>query len=297
MRGLAPLIIILLFPLLCGLPFAQGSEKIEVMASARGINASTDLHFTGKYCRECHEKIPEKGKEKFLKFDGDFSELCWCHGYEAGTYIHPVDVVPSEKKKAKIPKDLPLKQGKLYCGTCHDIYMQCQENPQEKLYNKRFLRGMPYGHRTNICFRCHDDKKYKMLDPHNQIDANGEIIAEKCLYCHVEKPDVKFATFKDVKLVGNLEMLCQRCHGERYHPAGKDHLLKPSDMTLGTMREGEKKFDIVLPLDYSGKITCATCHNPHERGVIPPTRAGAKGAGEKYRHRFPGSICLACHQK
>ncbi|MCK5287003.1 MAG: hypothetical protein KAJ59_04250, partial [Thermodesulfovibrionia bacterium] len=214
-----------------------------------------------------------------------------------GSYIHPVDVVPSEEKKSKIPENLPLKDGKIYCGTCHDIYMQCQDNPEMKQWNKRFLRGAPYSHRTDLCFYCHDEKKYKMLDPHDQLNANGDIIVEKCLYCHIEKPDEVHATFKDVKLVGNLEILCQRCHGERSHPAGKNHLRKPSEMTLAVMKQEAEKFNIVLPLDYDGKITCSTCHNPHERGIIPAERAGAKGASERFRHRLPGSICLACHQK
>ncbi|MCK5139423.1 MAG: hypothetical protein KAQ85_06250 [Thermodesulfovibrionia bacterium] len=291
------ILILLILSLFAGTLFAQEGEMVEPMAVTTDIPATTDLHYTGKFCKECHEKIPEKGKNKFLKYDGNFTQLCWCHGYEPGSYIHPVDVVPSEEKKSKIPENLPLKDGKIYCGTCHDIYMQCQDNPEMKQWNKRFLRGAPYSHRTDLCFYCHDEKKYKMLDPHDQLNANGDIIVEKCLYCHIEKPDEVHATFKDVKLVGNLEILCQRCHGERSHPAGKNHLRKPSEMTLAVMKQEAEKFNIVLPLDYDGKITCSTCHNPHERGIIPAERAGAKGASERFRHRLPGSICLACHQK
>ena len=291
------ILILLILSLFAGTLFAQEGEMVEPMAVTTDIPATTDLHYAGKFCKECHEKIPEKGKNKFLKYDGNFTQLCWCHGYEPGSYIHPVDVVPSEEKKSKIPEDLPLKDGKIYCGTCHDIYMQCQDNPEMKQWNKRFLRGAPYSHRTDLCFYCHDEKKYKMLDPHDQLNANGDSIVEKCLYCHIEKPDEVHATFKDVKLVGNLEILCQRCHGERSHPAGKNHLRKPSEMTLAVMKQEAEKFNIVLPLDYDGKITCSTCHNPHERGVIPAERAGAKGASERFRHRLPGSICLACHQK
>ncbi len=261
------------------------------------VTDNTDLHYTGRFCSECHEKTPLEGGNKFLKFGGDFGQLCKCHGYTPGKYIHPVDVAPSEEIRAKMPDTMPLIDGKLSCVTCHDIYLQCQKSKRLKWLNRRFLRGAPYGKRTGICFRCHDEKKYKMLDPHNQLNDNGDIIVEKCLYCHVEKPDEKRATFKDVKLIGNLETLCQRCHAERKHPASSNHLRKPSDKTLAIMKEGEKKFTIILPLDYDGKVTCATCHNPHEKGVIPDKRAGAKGASEKYRHRLPGKMCMACHKK
>ncbi|MBI4709712.1 MAG: hypothetical protein HY759_01170 [Nitrospirae bacterium] len=184
------------------------------------------------------------------------------------------------------------------CVTCHDIYLQCQDNQRLKLINKKFLRDAPYRKRTELCIKCHDEKKYKMLNPHNQLNANGEIIVEKCLFCHEEKPDEKHATFKEVKLIGDLVMLCQRCHGERRdHPARADHIRKPSAETREIMKAGERQFNISLPLDQEGKIFCATCHNPHEKGVIPAELAGAKGGSEKFKHRLPGQMCRACHQK
>jgi hypothetical protein len=266
------------------------------------VTETTDIHYTGKYCTECHEKTPVEGGDKFLKFGGDFTQLCRCHGYTAGTYIHPVDIEPSEEKKPKIPDDLPLQDGKITCSTCHDIYMQCQYNPRLKQLNKNFLRGAPYVSRTTMCFRCHDEKKYKMLDPHTQLTAKGDIIVEKCLYCHVEKPDVERASsIKDIKLIGGFEVLCSRCHFEQsqLHPINANHLRKPTVKTLEMMKEAERRFGIILPLNYEGKVTCITCHNPHERGVIPAYKAAAKGASEEYRLRLPGKteqICLACHK-
>ncbi len=65
------------------------------------------------------------------------------------------------------------------------------------------------------------------------------------------------------------------------------------------MKASEKKFNIILPLNYKGNITCPTCHNPHERGVLPPGQASAKGASEKYRLRMAAEnlqICVACHE-
>jgi len=58
----------------------------------------------------------------------------------------------------------------------------------------------------------------------------------------------------------------------------------------------EEKFGIILPLDADGKMTCVTCHNPHQKGVIPPERAAAKGADSKFRHRLPDKMCTECHQ-
>ena len=56
------------------------------------------------------------------------------------------------------------------------------------------------------------------------------------------------------------------------------------------MKRTEKQFGIILPLNLDGRIMCATCHNPHEKGVMPDERGAAGGAGEKDRIR------LACHK-
>jgi hypothetical protein len=61
------------------------------------------------------------------------------------------------------------------------------------------------------------------------------------------------------------------------------------------MRKLESQYGVILPVDENGKLTCITCHNPHEAGAIPKTLAGAKGAGEKLRHRLPKVLCAECH--
>lgn len=252
-----------------------------------------EFHYTGKYCKECHEQTPEEGGNAYLKFGGDFNRLCRCHLETPGSYIHPVELEPSNEKKVMIPADFPLVDGKLACLTCHDIYRQCQRRTVEKFS----LRGAPYPRRSDFCFKCHNESDYVMLDPHKQVKEDGEIIAEKCLYCHEEKPDEKRANYEDLKFIGQIEILCQRCHVIRGNHAGNfDHMVKPSPKGLARMKEMEEKFGIVLPLDEDGKMTCITCHNPHERGVIPANRPGAKGADSKYRHRLPERLCIECHQ-
>ena len=305
----------ILFPLMlcCGLSAGEVEKGTRLIASAQAsldtVVPEEDInpHFAGAYCELCHEKTPFKGGDTYLKYKGDFVQLCNCHNYTKGTYIHPVFIKPSEEKRARIPDDFPLDDGMITCTTCHDMYLQCQHNDDLRRYitsrkRKRniieimFLRGGYLKKRTDICFKCHDEQKYKMLDPHNQLDANGDIIVEKCLYCHKVKPDTKTMFFGDVELIGDLKILCQRCHGEyERHPGSVNHYLQPSPKLYTRMKIMEGEFGIVLPLDYEGKLTCVTCHNPHERGVIPEEYSGSGGAGVKYRHRLPERLCQACH--
>jgi len=269
-------------------------EKEDKSSPASGSLANDfNLHYTGKYCQECHEKTPVEGGNTFLKYNGDFSKLCRCHGNAPGDYLHPVEIEPSEDKKASIPADLPLRDGKISCSTCHDLYLQCQKSP----IKKTSLRGAPFGKRTNFCFKCHNKRDYMMLDPHKQLDDKDKIVAKICLYCHAEKPDEKNASYQEVKLIGSLEVICQRCHAiSGNHSGNFNHMVKPSAKGLEKMKQMEKKFNIILPLDENGKMTCITCHNPHQKGVIPTERAGAKGADSKFRHRLPGKLCIECHQ-
>jgi hypothetical protein len=137
----------------------------------------------------------------------------------------------------------------------------------------------------------------KKLDPHDQLNADGEIIAEKCLYCHTEKPNERNATFENIKLVGDIKMICRRCHNILdKHPAGENHFRIPDIKMLKMIKRVETSYNVTLPLDYKGRVTCITCHNPHERGVIPNERKGAKGAGKKHRQRLAGIMCNACHE-
>jgi hypothetical protein len=147
--------------------------------------------------------------------------------------------------------------------------------------------------KKDVCSRCHISEGYKIFDPHTQLNANGEIIKEKCLYCHPEKPDEQTATYnskrENIKFKRHLKVLCLGCHIKQYdisHPVNANHMLEPKPEMYELMRASEKRFDIRLPLNYEGKIMCATCHNPHEKGVIPEGNTAAKGAGEKFRVRL-----------
>ena len=181
--------------------------------------------------------------------------------------------------------------------------------------------------KIDVCFKCHQDNNYRICDPHTQVDENGEIISEKCLYCHLEKPDEKVAAFdqyrSEVKFNRDIQLICVGCHSsnsyQNAHPLNANHLREPSAEMSAMMKRTEKQYGIILPLNLDGKIMCATCHNPHQKGVMPGERVAASGAGEKDRIRLPGKvehepakegadgymtrmsgfedrICLACHK-
>ena len=268
----------------------------EPVAAIRVIDEETNIHFTGRFCDECHESAPVESGDVYLKFDGDYQQLCGrCHQGMSPGYSHPLDIDREPGNVLSIPADFPLTGGKFTCNTCHDVYRQCQK----RLFDRQSLRGAPYSRKTDFCFRCHDRQDYKELNAHHQKQADGKLNERMCLYCHGEKPDEKTATYKEVTFVGEIRALCRRCHRiEGNHAGNFDHMAgKPSPEGLKRLAAMIEKHNIILPLTADGTMTCITCHNPHEEGVIPADKPSARGADSKYRHRLPGKMCAQCHQK
>lgn len=264
-------------------------------APAVVVDEHTNIHFTGRFCGQCHERTPVKGGAAYLKYDGDYQLLCGrCHHGLSPGYCHPLETATSSDGALPLPADFPLQNGKFTCNTCHDMYRQCVK----RLFDRYTLRGAPYPRKTDFCYRCHDMKKYRALNAHRQVQSNGTLDERLCLYCHGKKPDEKTATYQQVTFIGNMSALCRRCHSvEGNHPGNFDHMAKaPSAKALNHMAAMEKTYAIILPLAQNGKMTCVTCHNPHERGVIAEDKPSAKGADSKYRERLPGILCITCHQ-
>ena len=277
------------------LPRRKAVKKAAPAAAPTVLTPNTNIHFTGKYCYVCHERTPVKGGDPYLKYNGDYQKLCGgCHHGMSPGYCHPLDVDAKLDRRLPIPAGFPMRDGKFTCETCHDMYRQCVK----RVFNRYTLRGAPYPRKTDFCYRCHDKNKYRKLNAHHQIHADGTLDTQMCLYCHKKKPNEKTATYKEVTFIGNMSALCRRCHSiEGNHPDNFDHMAAPpSAKMLNHMRAMKAEYGIILPLAPDGKMTCITCHNPHQKGVIAADRPSAKGAGSKYRERLPGILCIKCHQ-
>jgi len=285
--------------------FFLKSEYLEFANKSKWINP----HWSENLCAACHKARPANAKELDFKFDGDFIKMCnVCHDVvSAQSLEHSVGMVPSQQIKGRIPKEFSLsKNGEITCITCHELKYQClKEEFHRKGLNPMFFRGGPYVGRTDICYKCHPSSGYERLNPHDQINDEGELVKEKCLYCHSEAPNPKTDNSKKVRfqLEGNLKGLCQRCHRDRPHPGGAiarptfDHIVRPSKATVEWKTKAEIRKNVVLPLEPGvGRVFCCTCHNPHERGVQRKV-ASDKGADGRKRLRLDDGydLCESCH--
>jgi len=289
------------FSLPLGLPMEQ--EEDSALDQVRPPEEIIDPHFTGKDCNVCHELAPEPGdKDLQLKFGGDDIAMCnSCHQteYVKGD-LHPVDIVPPEGDSIRVPAELPIYEGKITCRTCHDVYMQCKAQPSLQFENINFLRGAPYKKIIDLCFRCHNIEVYKKTNPHEQLDEEGNIVKERCLYCHQSLPDPDSVSgIEEVTFKTDTSTFCAACHGEEeaLHPAKANHILIPPQEMLTAIEASEKKFGVILPL-FKGELFCGTCHNPHDKGIIKREEA-SRGSEAEQRLRLDRSydLCIACHSE
>jgi len=271
-------------------------------------------HWRDSACQACHSGKPGS-KDKKLN-TGNIIKMCNnCHSeLSVHDLIHPVGMIPTKKMLEQMPASFrrAIKRGggKMTCISCHDLPMQClNERRQEKNFNPRFFLKGPYRDRTALCFKCHDKSKYKRLNAHEQISDNGEIDERKCRLCHKDveklktaKPDmdIDFNVADD-----NLSAMCTGCHINMPHPGGgisfrnkgkPDHLVTPGKDMFSYMQKQQKKNNIELPLQQlDNKISCVTCHDPHEQGVIKTK--GRVGPEDKRLRMKRVKLCLQCHDK
>lgn len=242
------------------------SEYIYTMEEGKYLKP----HFDETQCLLCHVTMPKEGAnadEVDYRYGGNFTLLCnSCHGTESN--MHPVDILPPPEMK--IAPELPLRNGKITCQTCHNAGFVNKAS----LY---LLRGFEEGGKNkdinDLCFMCHDKEEFKKLNPHLEMKAK-----RKCMYCHIVPPDSgdredSEDSDKGVKQ-GKIKLLCIRCHSHRPHPASYSHVVKPTMIV-------PKGF----PLDLNGEITCTTCHDPHSEGE----RAA------KTKRLRKGFACNLCH--
>ncbi|HHO49085.1 MAG TPA: hypothetical protein ENN06_11650 [Desulfobacteraceae bacterium] len=269
-------------------------DYLDLCADSRAVNP----HWNNYLCLSCHPEKPAKDHAP-LREDGDINNLCnRCHHSEyARPDIHPVGVRPSHH--IRIPADMPLWDGRVTCSTCHDCKLQmglrAAGEPMDTNHN--FLRKITTS-RNTYCFHCHIEETYRRLNPHNQLDEQGEIVEETCLFCHAVIPDRSFIGPEKVSfVVQDPDEYCIGCHPgfTLNHPAGVSHLLEPSEKILTAIRTSVERIGVELPL-FNGRIVCATCHNPHQEGVIQIAPAATGTERQNKLRLMPGrNQCTGCH--
>ncbi|MBA4372067.1 MAG: hypothetical protein C0402_04325 [Thermodesulfovibrio sp.] len=215
---------------------------------------------------------------------------------------HPVDFVPEPNVFVTPGSQFHLFEGKIRCLTCHDPHAGPGYTETPKFLRGGYPLDMPPNlrDRRRLCFECHSREKYADTNLHKMIDKEGKQVQisgkSVCLHCHKTVPDPEIHRRSDVRFRADIAFICWRCHPPM--PGGffiEHFLAKPTKRVLDEMDRNEKSMHVKFPLLPRGRITCSTCHNPHQKEVMREDRA-MTGAGEPKLLRLPAAtICTGCH--
>lgn len=233
-------------------------------------------------------------------------------------------MAPSAAMAERMASQFPLENGTLNCLSCHDVIWHCRLRRQSAVPNRNFLRGTAVSHPMEFCFQCHKRESYTPFNAHDQLE-DGQMRTETCAWCHVRVPDVGSRLKEGASYALRSESfgVCNNCHlVNKDHPTDSPHMYAvPSPEMMWHMSAYEmqpqmrlpykqlveyakaaKRSPRSIPLDEKGRITCYSCHNPHEKGLLPDWNLRSVGAEPKqaanHRLRAHGSIsCLACHDR
>jgi hypothetical protein len=254
-------------------------------------------HWDEQACSTCHGEGTPTSIENY-----EDDAMCGrCHE-KPGTQScrHPSNLVLGNSGPVTLPDGYSssTQGGKLVCTTCHDPLVQCQGDKLAPYLNPRFLRGGPFRQPDEVCLLCHDTASYEKLNPHAQL-TGGKIRQDVCRFCHNGTGD-RISASSGFRIDASTQ--CLSCHAVAPHPmsmipgSGIDrwnHLVVPGESTMRRMGATRERTGARLPVEPgTGKITCATCHDPHEAGVV----AGDPQFMDRARLR-PVARCENCHEK
>jgi predicted CXXCH cytochrome family protein len=273
-------------------------------------------------CETCHTAHGSP-YESFLIDDAGNSALCLdCHDDKnlftpdgKRNPFHVINVIP---QKATIPASLIKKgaklghKGSITCQTCHKIHNNRLKKPLLLIENDE---------KSTLCLTCHSDKISVSSSKHNLVrsaprekNLEGHTASEAgvCSACHLpHRPARALSGKKDFST-----QLCMSCHGKGAVAAkkgftGSAHPLNINPFDIQYTHSEAPIIDVeenqlMLPLfnkfgvqDKNGKMTCSTCHNPHESRMDSTNGKATRHLKENqptyFLRKQAPNICGECH--
>lgn len=234
-----------------------------------------------------------------------------------------MNVAPSAAIAGRMLPEFPLQAGLLTCLTCHDVSRDCKVGSPEVGPRHHLLCGWQASNPLAFCSHCHTSEGYRPFNAHDQVEAN-RAKTDTCAWCHTDVPDANFYQEEAARytLRDKSSKVCLNCHPMmKDHPTHSHMEATPSAELMWHISAYElqpklrlsfeqrlkytsavRRTPRAIPFDENGRIACYTCHNPHEKGLLPdanPRSLGAEpeqAAAHRLRAR-EGKVCVVCHDK
>ena len=293
-----------------GRPWIAASVLALLMATfppaSEAANAKSP-HWKAGACETCHTSAAPTADQVALKTAPGYAVCTECHdGGDASVCRHRSNISVTAEQSSAFEEGFQtsISSGNVVCTTCHEMKPHCSRDVKHKYRNSSFLRGGPFETHEEQCFGCHKKSNYKQRSPHRQV-RRDKILEGTCMFCHGVVPQQDASgQWMPVQFTnsGPQSQICNGCHVVGPHPSssvtgkkGWFHMSVPAGKFAARMEDTVISRGGRLPLDpSSGEITCATCHDPHDRKLEGMPVAKAPGTKAKLRY---DNVCGACHDK
>ncbi len=274
-----------------GVPEALPASPAWLVPRGKKPATVDSPHWRADGCRQCHA-VDTAGGLAPIAADRVDALCVSCHdGVRASAESHPVGW-PAEGPRTRAVAGWPLVEGRIGCLTCHDMRGHCSEPARRPAENPGLLRGYDAAAPLDFCTRCHVAEQWR-INPHAGDPVVGQRRDALCGACHDATPELRDGQRRGGGgLRQETTALCLNCHAMHADPAPHGH--------LGVATDALRSRDL-LPLE-DGRITCATCHNPHAPGVFPDgtpleARAAAEADAAVGLRLDYADLCRDCHPK
>jgi hypothetical protein len=236
-------------------------------ASNSVADMTRDPHGKEGMCHFCHESEKVEKSKAGFRLSTEEATCLECHGKPGETHTACLEQMMPDVKIKKEMISYFIKHPDFSCHSCHNV--MCQSDSRKEL---------------------------KLRNPHIQLDEKENIIEKACLFCHTNVPDYKHPSFKNVLMRYDVSYLCSLCHVMSTQKKGLGFGERMTEVMLRHKEKFEQAYDVSLPLGPNNTVICASCHNPHQQGVILGKGGYATTPGD---HRLaledPYQLCVACH--
>jgi predicted CXXCH cytochrome family protein len=249
---------------------------VSIAVVVTAVYTKRPHEYTDRECFKCHIN-PENTPERLR---GTVTRLCkHCHKKILRNSSHPVGIAP---RFTSIPADLPLRDGKLTCVTCHNPHSE-----KRTLFgsNTYFLRR-PNTDMRVFCASCHEEdpqspghlitkvahmgSRYKTTNSSETLDP----LSIQCISCH-DGTVAKAITSRELG-TGTWN------HIKDSHPIGVNY--NRARMT-GNELVAKSRIDRKIRF-FGGNIGCGTCHDMYSD--LPD---------KLVMSNVDSTLCLGCHEK
>lgn len=311
--GITGMVAIMCVASLTLMAFFPGVERCAAdpgQLPAPAVTPASNPHWTSTGCSACHAS--DAGSVSSRPPDLSDALCIRCHdGKHAKAEDHPVGR-SFNRADIRLPDGFPAADNKLTCLTCHDVLTACRLEKPSPSTNPMMLRGQVAFRTEAYCTQCHIPDTHRKHNPHQMLHADGTPGESACLACHSDPtPDAR----SERTNLANLRLaepdLCLGCHATHMDFFEPGHTgAAVTDAILAAMLQTDQRANLaktnhpqLLPLSPQRRITCSTCHNPHQAGVFESGSVLDRGAmpwpkptTDPVPLRLQGrELCNACH--